>query len=84
MISPLESNTLMNQMHESPTRLPAGTIRISSVEHAAKTGIYRVLKKLAPDYPDITVEITLDYALVDIVAEVSMPGCDWENRWPRT
>jgi DNA-binding transcriptional LysR family regulator len=48
---------------------PAGTIRISSVEHAAKTVIYPVLKKLLPDYPDVTVEITLDYALVDIVAE---------------
>lgn len=48
---------------------PAGTIRISSVEHAAKTVIYPVLKKLLPNYPDISVEITLDYALVDIVAE---------------
>jgi DNA-binding transcriptional LysR family regulator len=48
---------------------PAGTIRITSVEHAAKTVIWPVLKKLLPDYPDISVEITLDYGLVDIVAE---------------
>lgn len=48
---------------------PAGTIRITSVEHAAKTIIWPALKKLLPDYPDITVEITLDYSLVDIVAE---------------
>jgi DNA-binding transcriptional LysR family regulator len=48
---------------------PAGTIRITSVEHAAKTIIWPALKKLLPDYPDITVEISLDYALVDIVAE---------------
>lgn len=48
---------------------PAGTIRITSVEHAAKTVLYPALRKLLPDYPDITVEITLDYGLVDIVAE---------------
>jgi DNA-binding transcriptional LysR family regulator len=48
---------------------PAGTIRITSVEHAAKTIIWPALKKLLPNYPDITVEISLDYRLVDIVAE---------------
>lgn len=48
---------------------PAGTIRITSVEHAAKTIIWPALQKLLPDYPDINVEISLDYGLVDIVAE---------------
>jgi DNA-binding transcriptional LysR family regulator len=48
---------------------PAGTIRITSVEHAAKTIIWPALKKLLPDYPDINVEISLDYGLIDIVAE---------------
>jgi DNA-binding transcriptional LysR family regulator len=48
---------------------PAGTIRITSVEHAAKTIIWPALKKLLPDYPDINVEISLNYGLVDIVAE---------------
>jgi DNA-binding transcriptional LysR family regulator len=48
---------------------PAGTIRITTVEHAAKTIIWPSLKKLLPDYPDIAVEISLDYGLVDIVAE---------------
>lgn len=48
---------------------PAGTIRITSVEHAAKTVIWPVLKALLPDYPEISVEISLDYGLVDIVAE---------------
>lgn len=48
---------------------PAGTIRITSVEHAARTFIWPVLKKLLPDYPDISVEIILDYGLVDIVAD---------------
>jgi LysR family transcriptional regulator, regulator of peptidoglycan recycling len=48
---------------------PAGTVRITSVEHAAKTVIWPALKKLLPNYPEITVEISLDYDLVDIVAE---------------
>jgi DNA-binding transcriptional LysR family regulator len=48
---------------------PAGTIRITSVEHAAKTIIWPALKKLLPDYPDINVELSLNYGLVDIVAE---------------
>src|SRR5689334_11533606 len=37
---------------------PAGTIRITSVEHAAKTIIWPALKKLLPDYPDINVELS--------------------------
>ncbi|MDB5951810.1 MAG: LysR family transcriptional regulator [Massilia sp.] len=48
---------------------PAGTIRITSVEHAAKTIIWPALKKVLPDYPDINVEMSLNYGLVDIVAE---------------
>src|SRR3989337_544015 len=48
---------------------PAGTIRITSVEHAAETLLYPALKKFLPDYPDINVEISADYVLVDIVAE---------------
>src|SRR6476659_5233986 len=31
---------------------PAGTIRITSVEHAAKTILWPALRKLLPDYPD--------------------------------
>ena len=48
---------------------PSGTIRITSVEHAAKTVIWPALKQLLSEYPDIAVEISLDYGLVDIVAE---------------
>ncbi|MGE0847542.1 MAG: LysR family transcriptional regulator [Flavobacteriaceae bacterium] len=47
---------------------PAGTIRITTVEHAAKTVLLPRLATLLPDYPDITVEIVIDYGLVDIVA----------------
>ena len=48
---------------------PAGTIRITSVEHAAEAILYPALKTLLPAYPDIKVEIVLDYGLADIVAE---------------
>ncbi len=48
---------------------PAGTIRISSVEHASTTLIAPVLAKLLPDYPDIQIEIINDYRLTDIVVE---------------
>ena len=48
---------------------PAGTIRITAGEHAAGAILWPALAKLLPDYPDIKVEITVDYALTDIVAE---------------
>lgn len=48
---------------------PAGTIRITAGEHAAKAVLWPALAKLLPDYPDINVEIIVDYGLTDIVAE---------------
>jgi len=48
---------------------PAGTIRISTAEHAANTVIAPALAKFLPKYPDINVEITIDYGLIDIVAQ---------------
>ncbi|CCV06090.1 putative transcriptional regulatory protein,LysR family; OprD regulatory protein [Mesorhizobium metallidurans STM 2683] len=48
---------------------PAGTIRITAGEHAADTVLWPALAKFLPDYPDIKVEIIVDYGLTDIVAE---------------
>jgi DNA-binding transcriptional LysR family regulator len=48
---------------------PAGSLRITSVEHASQTILAPALAKLLPDYPDINVEIINDYSLADIVAE---------------
>jgi DNA-binding transcriptional LysR family regulator len=48
---------------------PAGTIRITSGLDAAETILWPALAKLLADYPDIKVEISVDLALVDIVAE---------------
>jgi DNA-binding transcriptional LysR family regulator len=47
---------------------PAGTIRITAGEHAAEAILWPALEKLLPDYPDIKVEIVVDYGLTDIVA----------------
>ncbi|WP_435635516.1 LysR family transcriptional regulator [Pseudomonas solani] len=48
---------------------PAGSVRISASEHAANNILWPKLLKILPDYPDIKVEITVDYALSDIVAQ---------------
>ena len=48
---------------------PAGTIRITTVEYAADSILWPALVKLLPQYPDIKVEIIVDYGLTDIVAE---------------
>lgn len=48
---------------------PVGTIRITTVEHAAKTILCPALAKLLPTHPDITVEIVVDYGLADVVAD---------------
>ena len=48
---------------------PAGTIRITATDYAAETILLPKLVKLLPEYPDIKVEITVDYGLTDIVAQ---------------
>lgn len=48
---------------------PAGSLLITTVEHAAKTILCPALARLLPDYPDIKVEIVIDYGLADVVAD---------------
>ncbi len=48
---------------------PAGTIRITATDYAADTILWPKLAKFLPKYPDIKVEITVDYGLTDIVAQ---------------
>jgi DNA-binding transcriptional LysR family regulator len=48
---------------------PAGTVRITAGEHAAQTVLWPKLSKLLPRYPDIKLEVIVDYGLRDIVAE---------------
>jgi DNA-binding transcriptional LysR family regulator len=55
----------LNELREKP----AGTIRITTSEHAAETILWPVLEKLLPEYPDIKVELNFDQGLTDIVTE---------------
>ncbi len=48
---------------------PAGTIRITTSQHAARTVLWPVLERLLPGYPDITVELNIDSGFTDIVTE---------------
>jgi DNA-binding transcriptional LysR family regulator len=48
---------------------PAGTIRITTSEHAATTVIWPALERFLPHYPDIHVELNVNSGLTDIVAE---------------
>jgi len=48
---------------------PAGTIRITATENATETILVPKLAPLLRDYPDIKVEIVIDYGLTDIVAQ---------------
>ena len=57
--------TALNKFRDKP----AGTIRITVGEHAAETILWPAIAKLLPNYPDVSVEVTIDYGLTDIVAE---------------
>jgi DNA-binding transcriptional LysR family regulator len=48
---------------------PAGTIRITATEYAADTILWPKLAKVLREYPDIKLEIVIEQALTDIVAE---------------
>ncbi|WP_065382994.1 LysR family transcriptional regulator [Hyphomonas sp. ND6WE1B] len=70
-------NTLSPMLHELDASVaelgefrdkPAGTLRLTTVEHAAKMYILPALAKLLPDNPDIIVEVIIDYGLTDVVA----------------
>jgi DNA-binding transcriptional LysR family regulator len=57
--------TALSELREKP----AGTIRITAGEHAADAILWPAIAELLPAYPDIKVEIIVDYGLTDIVAE---------------
>ena len=48
---------------------PAGTVRISSHDHAVRTILWPKLARLLPAYPDLKIEFSIHYGLIDIVAE---------------
>jgi DNA-binding transcriptional LysR family regulator len=48
---------------------PAGTVRITADENAVNSLLWPALRKVLPAYPDIQLELIVDYGLTDIVAE---------------
>jgi DNA-binding transcriptional LysR family regulator len=48
---------------------PSGTIRITAPSHAAEAVIWPAIEQLMTDYPEVKVELSVDSALRDIVAE---------------
>src|SRR4051794_16438275 len=55
----------LSQLREKP----AGTIRITSVDHAAETILWPALAKFLAEYPEIHVDLIVDNTLRDIVSE---------------
>lgn len=47
---------------------PAGNVRITTDEHAVGTVLMPAIKRVVAHYPDITVELVIDYGLTDIVS----------------
>jgi DNA-binding transcriptional LysR family regulator len=48
---------------------PAGTIRITTSGHAARTILWPAIDRLTADFPDIQVELDVESGLTDVVAE---------------
>ena len=57
--------TALSELREKP----AGTIRITATDYAADTILWPKLTKFLRQYPDIKVEIIIEYGLTDIVAQ---------------
>lgn len=56
---------LLGEMRERP----AGTIRLTIPLHAARTIIWPAVAKLMADYPEVSVELSIDSGMRDIVAD---------------
>src|SRR5580692_765203 len=48
---------------------PAGMVRITASDHVADTILGPAISRLLPGFPDVKVEIDIDYGLADIVAD---------------
>ena len=59
---------------------PAGTIRITTTDFAADTVLWPRLKGILAQYPDIKIEMHVDYALADIVAQKFDIGVRWGDQ----
>jgi len=48
---------------------PAGTVRITAIDHVIDSVLWPRIAPLLPQYPDLHIEMSSDYRLVDIAAE---------------
>jgi DNA-binding transcriptional LysR family regulator len=71
-------NTVEPRLREIETELiavaelgdtPAGNIRITATDHVIETVLWPKLAHALPKYPQISVEVVIDYGLTDIVAD---------------
>lgn len=59
---------------------PKGTIRITTIDYAADTVLWPKLANFMPQYPDIKVQIMVEYGMSDIVAEQFDMGVRWGDQ----
>jgi DNA-binding transcriptional LysR family regulator len=63
--------------------MPAGTIRITATDYAIDTVLWPRLSRVLPRYPDIKVELVVDYGLSDIIADRFDIGVRWGDQVAR-
>lgn len=56
---------LLNELRDKP----AGTIRITAAEHAANNVLWPKLSPIMHDYPDVKIDINVDYSMTNIVSQ---------------
>jgi DNA-binding transcriptional LysR family regulator len=59
---------------------PAGTIRITAIDHVIDEFLWPRLAPLLPQYPDLHLEISSDYRMIDIAAERYDIGVRWGDQ----
>jgi DNA-binding transcriptional LysR family regulator len=59
---------------------PAGTIRITAIDHVIDDVLWPRIAPLLPQYPDLHVEFSSDYRMVDIAAERYDIGVRWGDQ----
>jgi len=64
---------------------PAGTIRLTAVDHAAETVLWPALARFLAEYPDVQVDLIVDNTLrATSSASASTPASAWANGWRGT
>ncbi|MFC7206811.1 LysR family transcriptional regulator [Comamonas endophytica] len=59
---------------------PAGTVRITAHDHAIVTALWPWLLPLMHEYPEVRIELSVDYAMTDIAAQRFDAGVRTGNR----